>query len=271
MLLLSQADRKAWPLVMARVGFLSAAACSRLPFLLVDLDPENDVIALALLAAAKPGLFIAALYAIALGRASIPGEVEESLSSLGSFGSGGALRRLSLSAECSQRPLPRDIRNAFAEMASRLDGMQAEDKESLTALRPGDRMAGAAVACLLGFGWHDIEPEGAWSRARSAALHFRLAAAKAEKRRLRLELRMAWTDEITVRELTVSVNGRDEVRVPIKGRERMDVFVPISEIDPERNILLLAVKDLVRLCDHEPGGDRRRLGVFLYGLTVELD
>ena len=64
------------------------------------------------------------------------------------------------------------------------------------------------------------------------------------------------------RELAVALNGRDGVRLSVGSKDRMEVAVPIHHADPERNILILTLNELVRISDHEPGGDVGVSGCF---------
>ncbi|KAA2211409.1 glycosyltransferase family 4 protein [Teichococcus oryzae] len=258
-------------LCCGRIGFLLSICQSERVLQPAEIDFENDALALAVIEAVRPDLFIDICYRAVLGRLPFEGEVDRYLQRVTRDQAGSIVAEFAASEECRQRGMQRDMLHGLRELAERINALQPS-RSAEGAVLPVDKevlLGDLASSGLFTNGWHEAEVEGIWSCSRRAVISFATTLEDKETALLiRLQMRLAaieWSGPQTV---VANINGEDVARQVVNSGERFVFDVPLLEQDLSEVLLTLIIERTIRLAEHLPNGDQRELGLFLYGVSV---
>jgi glycosyltransferase involved in cell wall biosynthesis len=257
-------------LCFGRISFLLSICRSDLVLQPADFDFENDVLALSVIEAVRPDLFIDICYRAILGRLPYEGEVERYLQRVSRDKKGNIIAEFTASEECRQRGMQRDMVQGLQELADRVSALQPSRHAEGAMLAVGQDLPLGELAArgLFIDGWHEAEVEGIWSSSRRAVISFAAAAGDRSALLARLRLRLAAIEWSGPQTLTINANGDDVITRAVDSGEYFTVDVPLAQLDSDEVMLTLTIERTICLAERIPNGDRRELGLFLYEFSI---
>jgi len=264
--------RNRMPLAFGRIQFFHLRCRTEAGILLGELDFENDALAISIIAALQPQLFVQICYRTVLGRVPAPDEVERCVRDDVQGRPTSFVQGMLGSEEFHQRRLPRDLVNEIAELSAQIDRLQPRQVMPTTVLGAEQASLGElAEKGLLVEGWHDMEMEGLWSSTRRSTMFFGIAPEKQDNAILQLSLRVTSTEWLGPQ--TVSIAMNDEVLAThlASNNDRFDLEVPLTSVDMSSIVMSIGVDRTIRLADFVLNGDLRDLGVFVFEMKLKND
>ena len=150
-----------------------------------------------------------------------------------------------------------------------MDAALVRDTSRWPLLEYGVALTRRELGEAMGEGWDRIEPEGAWSRATSAKLRFRLPSAeRRDDAAVQLDICVLMPLEPETQGLRLVLSGIEIAHIPIESPDRFIVEIPLDEMQGDLAELALNVDHLVRSSEYDPNGETRTLGVFLFGMKL---
>jgi hypothetical protein len=255
-------------MLIARVAFLNRLCETKTPALLCEMEFAHDAGAFLILSAFRPATFVTALYLTLLGRAPQEEEIASQTAALAETRPTDMALAVARSAEFESRSLPRQAVESIGALAAAMNEFAAFDAAQWPLLPLDHEVGPAELGPLLAEGWHTVEIEGAWTRAATARLCFKLDDAADRVNALGFDVRAITPPDGAPQSLTASLNGGGVHHAPVLNGDRFQFEIPLADAHEPIITVSLSVDRVVRLADYDPNGDQRTLGLFLYGLRA---
>ena len=261
------ARRSAIPYLIGRMAFLDRIAESATAPKLSQIAFALEFEALTILRLFDPRKFVIVLFVSVIGRRPEESEIEQAI--VTGAASGRLLRVLLESEAFVRRLATAELIETLESLAAALDGARVTGVSQWPLLEPGAALTRDELGEVMGEGWDQPEAEGAWSRATSAKLRFRLTSAeRRDGAAVLLDIRVLVPAGLESQDLRLVLNGVEIAHIPIESPDRFIVEIPLDEMQGDAAELALNVSRLVRTSQFGPTGGPRTLGVFLASMKL---
>ncbi|MBE9605539.1 glycosyltransferase [Acetobacteraceae bacterium H6797] len=260
------------PLAFGRIQFFHLRCKTEMGILLGELDFENDPLAISVIAALQPELFVHICYRAILGRVPGPDEVERCVRDDVQSRPTDFIHGMLGSEEFQQRRLPRDLIGNLFGMASQIDTLQPR-QTAPTAILGAEPLSVADLAekGIFVEGWHDVEMEGIWSSTPRSTLYFGVAPDMQANAVLQLSVRVASTEWLGPQTITITMNDEIVATHFVTNNDRFTMEIPLASVDTSNVVMSLGVTKTIRIADYVLNGDLRDLGVFIFEMKLKTE